>query len=122
DALSLADRSADMQRALDRFQLTMTGEIRLAALNDTGLTLFDPVVDRNSRPIGLAAASITHRAIVDAAAKASGVSDISLSIGAPGTADTPAGAAATARSFPFADRLITVGVDAAPMTTIRPWV
>ena len=129
DAESLPDRASDMHRALQRFQLTTTDEITLPALNEVGITLYDPAVDRDSRPIGVAAGSISRRAIIKAAVEASGVADIGISIGPAGGADRDAAGTPTvgtvgaaSRMFTFADRLLTVSVGAPSSPSFRPWI
>jgi PAS domain S-box-containing protein len=139
DVGSLPDRADVVRRALDRFQLSISGEVALPQLGDSGIVLFDPVVDRTSRLIGVATASLTHADLVATAAQTSGVSDFALTVGAAGTAPpgSPGGASGgvpqtmstgaasgvdTSRSFAFADRLITIAVNGRPGSSARPWI
>ncbi len=137
DSGSLDDRADVIRRALDRFQLAITGEVNLVAVGGRGIVLFDPVVDRQSRLIGVATASVTHADLVRTAAQTSGVSDFAIEVGGPGTAPAPApdtaattsadangGAAAanTSRIFAFADRLVTVTVNGTRAPGVRPWI
>jgi PAS domain S-box-containing protein len=136
DIGSQPDRSDVVRRALDRFQLSMTGEIMLAQLGDMGIVLFDPVVDGESRPIGAATASLTHGDLSRIAGQTSGASGFSMSVGEPGSAPTgsPGGGPAavaeggsalgsgTSRSFAFADRLVTIATEGNRSSGARPWI
>jgi PAS domain S-box-containing protein len=139
DVGSLADRADAIRRALDRFQLSISGEIELPQLGGKGIVLFDPVVDGASRLIGVATASLTHADLQRTAAQTSGVTAFTLRVGAAGTAppvsSSSGGAAAPpaveanpsagegiARAFPFADRLITIAVSDSRRDAARPWI
>jgi PAS domain S-box-containing protein len=118
DVGSQADRAGVLVGAMEQMVLAVTDRVMLEQLGEPGIVFYDPVIDRDGRSIGAATASLTVSALMRIVAEVSGVTNIDLAIGAPGsaTASAPDKEEPVAerepgkRAFNFADRLWTVSV------------
>ena len=87
DAASLPGRSESINKALRRFDLVATDVAKFPISQQSGVLLFDPVLDRSGSIVGVATASLTLDQLVQTAQRVSGVSSISISVGDPVTSD-----------------------------------
>ncbi|MGH6925392.1 MAG: HWE histidine kinase domain-containing protein [Propylenella sp.] len=83
DVAASPERAADIKEALQRFELVASDVIPFPSGHGTGVLLYDPVLDRNGTVVGVATASLTFRELALTASRVSGVSGISISVGAP---------------------------------------
>lgn len=83
DVASDAARAAEIEVALQRFELVASNLIRFPRGEDEGVLLYDPVLDRNGAVVGVATATLTLRQLVAVAQLVSGVTGISIAVGEP---------------------------------------
>jgi PAS domain S-box-containing protein len=130
DVASDPERRAEIERALQRFELVASGEMRFSPGDRaTGMLLYDPVLDREGSVLGVATATLTMDQLEQTATRVSGVIGISVEIGdalPSGEAeqeDERASAEGTRRTFSLGGRSWTVTVaPATEQANVRRWI
>jgi two-component system CheB/CheR fusion protein len=129
DIASDPERRAEIERALQRFELVASGEVRFPSGRGTGVLLYDPVLDRENSVLGVATATLTVDQLEQTASRVSGVIGISVDIGEalPSSEaeqeDERASADGTRRTFSLGGRSWSVTVaPAAEEANVRRWM